>query len=149
MWRCSDVHSCTVLLGCGATGGVQKPLLRLRIFFVFSDIQNTSRDIIQALHFHEHVNNRIWTFENLDLSWPPILIRPFRAFLMDSDESRSELVAGGQASPSPFHCPVIAQITLSSIKLSLSLTELYCVFAVCILPVLAVYIVLQINFRVL
>ena len=76
---CLDVRSGTVLVGSGASRwvvgallsglffrGVQKSPLGLRIFFVFSDIQKTSLDIIQAYSFHEHVNSSILTFGNFD-----------------------------------------------------------------------------------
>jgi hypothetical protein len=105
--RCLDVRSGTVFVGIGASRwvasallsglffrGVQKSPLWLRIFFVFSDIQNTSHDIIEAHSFHQHVNSSILTFGKFDLLKPPILIRPFRPFMADSDELRSEHVAG-------------------------------------------------------
>lgn len=105
--RCLEFRSGRVLVGSGASRwavgaqlrglffrGVQKSALGLRSFFDFFDIQKTSHDIIQAHSFHEHVNSSLLTFGNFDLSWPPILIRSLRPFVIDSDESRSEHVAG-------------------------------------------------------
>jgi len=105
--RSLEFRSGTVLAGSGVSRWVDGALLRglfLRgvqkvrswtsQFLRFLRYTKTSHDIIQAHSFHEHVNSSILTFGNFDLSWPPILIRSFRSFVIDSKESRSEHVAG-------------------------------------------------------
>lgn len=59
---------------------------------------------------------------NFDLSLCPILIPPFQPFVAGCDKSGTDHMAGELASPT-------AQITLSSIKLHLSITEVNCINA--------------------